>query len=137
MNWTDTTHGYSLSTCQHLGQPCPAAERMIARLAAAMGQAKAVTTEDFEIAGTCELTACDRPCEARFAARHDRIRIYCGVSQEADLAGLDRFADALFLPSADSLPLAKLPDYPCGLAQAVPLAPQMARITPPQLAAFS
>ncbi|UTS81826.1 hypothetical protein [Phaeobacter piscinae] len=127
MNWTDTTHRYSLSNCQHLGQPCPAAERMLSRLAAALGQARAVTTDDFEIAGNCELTACDRPCQARFAASHDRIRIYCGISPEVDQGSLDQFADALFCQTANSRPITCLPQYPCGLAQALPLTPQPAR----------
>mgnify|MGYP006999719756 CR=1 FL=1 len=124
MNWTDTTHRYSLSNCQYLGRPCPAAERMLSRLTTALGQARTVTTDNFEIAGNCELTACDRPCQARFSASHDRIRIYCGISPEADQGSLDQFADALFCQGADSRPITRLPEYPCGLAQALPLSPQ-------------
>ncbi|MFS4581066.1 hypothetical protein [Phaeobacter sp. C3_T13_0] len=122
MNWTDKTHSYSLSTCQHLGRPCPAAERMLSRLATALGQARGVTADDFEIAGTCQLAACGQPCQAKFNASHDRIRIYCGVSAEADQNSLDHFADALFNEVPNSRIFPKLSEYPCGLAQARPLA---------------
>ncbi|APG45928.1 hypothetical protein [Phaeobacter porticola] len=127
MHWTDTTHSYTLSTCKHLGRPCPAAEHMLSRLAAALGQARTVTADDFEVAGNCELTACDHPCQARFTANHERIRIYCGVSPEAEQSGLDRFADALFEGTRDRGFIAKRPEYPYALAQAVPLHPQTSR----------
>ena len=39
MMWTDTTHFYAATDCKYLGRPCPAAERMIGKLAEKMNDA--------------------------------------------------------------------------------------------------
>ncbi|WP_293577614.1 hypothetical protein [Phaeobacter sp.] len=128
MNWTDTTHSYSLSTCMHLGRPCPAAERMIARLSSAMMQARSSTQDDFEITGTCQLDTrdakCPASCPAIFVASHDRIRVFGGVAQTDDQTELNRFADALFDPEAAPMVSTDTMSLPCSLAQAVPLPPK-------------
>lgn len=124
MNWTDTTHSYSVSSCRHLGRPCPAVERMIARLGMALDQARPSTTDDFEITGTCLLERCDAHCasrcSARFVASHTRIRIFTGVDEDASLSGLDQFADAIFDPAASPFVPKRNQTYPSGLAQALP-----------------
>ncbi|MGR3760585.1 hypothetical protein ACUXV3_10710 [Roseobacteraceae bacterium NS-SX3] len=120
MIWTDKTHVFAATHCRHLGRPCPAAERLLTRLAASMAAAEPVTQEDFEVAGESRLEGCGRPCTAQFAASHSRVRLYCGVSAGADRAALDRFADALLSPDGTALPSARAGERPCALAEALP-----------------
>ncbi|WP_264211093.1 hypothetical protein [Leisingera thetidis] len=120
MIWTDQTHFYAATDCKYLGRPCPAAERMIAKLAEAMTRAKPLTQEDFEITGTTALDGCPRTCPAQFAASHDRIRLYCGVGGEAPREGLDRFADAILSRGGTGFAASKLDARPCALMEALP-----------------
>ena len=76
----ELTHDFVATTCLHLGRPCPAAERMLRALADALAQARGVTREDFEMTGESQLDGCEKACPARFAARHDRIRVFCDVA---------------------------------------------------------
>ncbi|WP_255731316.1 hypothetical protein [Phaeobacter sp. B1627] len=99
-----STHDFVATTCLHLGRPCPAAERMLRALAGALDKARTVTREDFEITGESRLDGCEKACPARFAARHDRIRVYCDVAATTDMAALDRFADAMLAPEAPGAP---------------------------------
>ncbi len=104
MHQTDQkTHDIVATTCLYLGRPCPAAERMLLALAGALNQARAVTRADFEITGDSQLDGCEKACPARFAARHDRIRVFCDVTTSADTADLDRFADAMLSTGLDGL----------------------------------
>ncbi|MBY6140795.1 hypothetical protein KUV26_15245 [Leisingera daeponensis] len=120
MMWTDKTHFYAATDCKHLGKPCPAAERMIAKLAEAMTKAKPLTQEDFEITGTTALDGCPRNCPAQFAASHDRIRLFCGVGEDAPREGLDRFADAILSREGTGFAASSLNARPCALMEALP-----------------
>lgn len=120
MIWSDQTHGYTATDCPDLGRPCPAAERMITRLAAALTQARPLTQEDFEITGNTVLDGCPKSCPAQFAASHDRIRIYCGVEAQTPRAGLDRFADAMFSPGDSGFAATTAKARPCALIEAIP-----------------
>ena len=126
MIWTDRTHVYAATDCKFLGRPCPAAQRMVAKLAQAMATARPLTQDDFEIAGTTRLDGCPRACPAQFLASHDRIRIYAGVDEDAPREGLERFADAILGPiNGDTaaglgLAAATLTTRPCALIEALP-----------------
>lgn len=130
MMWTDKTHVYAATDCKYLGKPCPAAQRMVAKLAEALSAAKPLTEDDFEIAGSTRLEGCPRACPAQFVASHERIRIYAGVEDSAPRAELDRFADAILGPSATAnaaaglvtagLVAATLKTRPCALVEALP-----------------
>ncbi|KIC11952.1 hypothetical protein RA19_04820 [Leisingera sp. ANG-M1] len=120
MIWTDQTHFFAATDCKHLGRPCPAAERMIAKLAEAMTKAKPLTQEDFEITGTSALDGCPRKCPAQFVASHDRIRLYCGVGEDAPREGLDQFADAILNRDGKGFAAGALKSRPCALMEALP-----------------
>lgn len=125
MMWTDKTHVYAATDCKYLGKPCPAAQRMVAKLAEALSAARPLTEDDFEITGSTRLEGCPRACPAQFAASHERIRIYAGVDDSAPPAELDRFADAILGPlsaagSTGGLAAATLKTRPCALVEALP-----------------
>lgn len=96
--FSQETHSFALSDCMHLGRPCPAANRMLRTLATAVATARSATEDGFEVTGESELQGCDRSCRACFQAGHDRIRVFCGIEGNADLADLNRFADAMLSP---------------------------------------
>jgi len=120
MIWTDKTHNFAATTCKHLGRPCPAAVRMVGKLAEAMTKAAPMTAEDFEICGHTTLDGCTRKCPAQFISGHDRIRIYCGVDDSADRDGLERFADAILASDGSGFSSSSLREYPCALAEGLP-----------------
>ena len=120
MTKTDQTHHFSETTCRHIGGPCPAMTRMLRALAGALDKARPVTQEDFEICGESILDGCSRECPARFFATHDRIRVFCDVSAEADRRKLDQFADALLSPRSTGFPAGQTATYPCALGEALP-----------------
>jgi sulfite reductase beta subunit-like hemoprotein len=127
MIWADKTHSYSATLCRHTGKTCPAAARMMRKLAGAMAAAETLTDEDFELTGTADLSGCPRQCTARYAASHLGIRLFAGVGADADDAGLNRIADALLNP--DGRPLAGLngQSVPCAMLDARPRPAQAAR----------
>ncbi len=122
MNWTNKTHDCAVTHCMLLGRPCPAAQNMLNALSASMDRAKGLTKDEFEIAGQTGLSACAKGCMARFVASHQRIRIFCDVSDQADQSGLDRFADAMLCTDASTM-LTHVTETPAALAQAIPRPP--------------
>lgn len=119
MIWKTDTHLLTATTCQHTGSTCPALVRMAENLTQAMTTAKPVTTEDFEIQGNNTLTHCPKACPAKFQASHDRIRIFCGVAEEADMGRLNLFADALLSPDNRGFVSPGGP-VPCAMVEALP-----------------
>ncbi|MCD9148103.1 hypothetical protein [Pseudophaeobacter flagellatus] len=123
-------HRISQSLCLHTGTSCPALARMVTALTGALDKARPVTTPDFELCGESKLEGCPRTCAARFVASHHRIRVFCDVPPAAETSALDRFADALLVPSQEAFPLvaSTLPHRPCALAQVLtkPLDPKQA-----------
>ncbi|SLN15694.1 hypothetical protein TRL7639_00269 [Falsiruegeria litorea R37] len=119
MIWKTNTHLFSATVCQHTGKTCPAVQRMAEKLSQAMVASKPMTSDDFEIEGNSVLKHCPMECPARFTASHDRIRIFCGVTPEAETEDLNRFADALFDPQPRPMPAGTF-ERPCALAEAVP-----------------
>ena len=126
---TTMTHDFVATTCLHLGRPCPAAERMLRALAGALDKARHVTQEDFEIIGDSQLDGCEKACPARFAARHDRIRVFCDVAPATETAALDRFADAMLSPALDSFGLASAEAMPRAFGEARPRDLPLAEMT--------
>ena len=121
MIWTDKTHFYTATDCIHLGRPCPAAERLVRKLAAAMTEAKPLTQEDFSITGSSALAGCPKGCAARFSASHEGIRVFCGAGEDADPAQLDRFADAMFRTGGTGFAAGQAGSCrPCALSEALP-----------------
>lgn len=123
---THMTHDFVATTCMHLGRPCPAAERMLRALAGALDKARHVTQEDFEITGDSQLDGCEKACPARFAARHDRIRVFCDVAPATETADLDRFADAMLSPVLAGVGLTSAEAMPRAFGEARP------RVTAPE-----
>ena len=119
MIWKTNSHLFTATVCQHTGETCPAVQRMVEKLSQAMVASKPMTSDDFEIEGNSVLKHCPMECPARFTASHDRIRIFCGVTPEAETDDLNRFADTLF--DLHPRPLAAGTfQRPCAIAEAVP-----------------
>ena len=117
------THYFSQSICMHQGAPCPALARMLTALAGAVNKARPVTAPEFEMCGESLLDGCARHCPARFIATHDRIRVFCDVSEETDTKSLDLFADSLFQAGAGSPSTVALSPPPCAMGEAIPKRP--------------
>lgn len=116
---TEQTHHFSQSICMHHGAPCPALARMLTALAGAVDKARPVTTAEFELCGESLLDGCARHCPARFIATHDRIRVFCDVTDTTETQALDRFADSLFQPNSPAFSAAKLERRPCAMGEAL------------------
>ncbi len=123
MIWKTDTHEFSATICQRTGKTCPALARMARTVSQAMATAHAVTTPDFRIEGSSELAHCEHGCTARFDARSDMIRVFCGAAPGAKSANLDAYADLMFNDLADPCPAQGLDTSPCAMLQAVALAP--------------
>lgn len=122
MFWSDETHSYQATTCPRIGRPCPHAACLIAHLAQSVAKSRPFTEEDFEITGFGPLKGCGASCSAQFVARHDRVRMFCGVAEDAERAPLEAMADAMFdqgghgralsLPAFSARPLALIEGRP-------------------------
>lgn len=121
MIWTTDTHGFAVTTCNHLGAPCPALHRMLVALSQALTAAEHVTEAGFEISGDSTLDGCPKRCPARFFASADQIRVFCGTTGTTDRAQLDRFADAIFSDQTTPLPALHKTARPCAIGTATPL----------------
>lgn len=120
MTKLDQTHYMSQTSCIHMGGTCPALARMLETLTAALNKARPVTTDDFEICGESKLDGCQRNCPARFFAAHDRIRVFCDVSQSAEREDLDHFADMLMDPRQIAKPAIAIQERPCAFGEVRP-----------------
>ncbi|MEP2717973.1 hypothetical protein [Pseudophaeobacter sp.] len=117
-------HHVSQSICMHLGSPCPSLARMLEALSGALDKARDVTEADFQICGESRLDGCDRHCPAQYVASHDRIRVFCDVSKEADTEALNLFADALFSPVSSGIAAAVIAQRPCAIGEVRSLLPR-------------
>ena len=121
MIWKTRTHRFSATICQRTGKTCPALARIARALSTSMIEAGAVTAEGFEIEGSSELTHCSDGCTARFRARADEIRVFCGAAPDEDIEHLDSYADLMFGMGTSS-PLANiLIRPPCAMIEALTL----------------
>lgn len=116
MIWNTKDHQFTATLCQNTGLPCPALARMAKKLVQAMTHAHAVATDEFELEGSGVLNHCPTECIARYSARHDRIRVFCGVDEQADLNALNRFADALLGDGDCGFPASSAP-RPCAMIE--------------------
>ena len=120
MIWTDKTHSYAATLCQHTGRPCPAAARVIKQLTQAVHRAGAATSPDFEMDGSADIQGCERGCTARFVASQTQIRLFCGAPAGTAQTTLDRFADALFDMTGAMMASSGASGTPCAMLQARP-----------------
>ena len=121
---TKDTHHISQSICMHQGSACPALTRMLTALAGALDKARPVTTPEFELCGESLLDGCARHCPARFIATHERIRVFCDVTEAADTKALDLLADSLFQSDSRAFATAKPSPRPCAMGEALPKPPR-------------
>lgn len=123
MIWKTNTHEFSATICQRTGRTCPALAHLARSVAQAVAAAGAATSPDFRVEGSSELTHCTPGCIARFDARADLIRVYCGARPDAAAERLDAYADLMFNDLADACPAQGLDTSPCAMLQAVALEP--------------
>ncbi len=86
-----------------------------------MAEAAPATQEDFEIEGRSELSFCSSGCTARFRARSDEIRVFCGADADADMARLDSYADLLFGTQPSAVGAGFLTNPPHAMLEALTL----------------
>ncbi|KIC40792.1 hypothetical protein RA27_13645 [Ruegeria sp. ANG-R] len=122
MIWKTNTHAFTATVCQRTGQPCPALARMARALTHAMATARPVTTSDFLIEGSSELSHCPEGCTARFRAQSDQVRVFCGTDPEIETDRLDDYANMMFGTEFNSLPSGLLSTPPCAMLEASVLA---------------
>ncbi|EEX09467.1 conserved hypothetical protein [Ruegeria lacuscaerulensis ITI-1157] len=135
MIWKTSTHEFSATVCQRTGKTCPGLAHLARSIAQAVTTAGPATSPDFRVEGSSELTHCGPGCIARFDARADLIRVFCGARPEADAESLGAYADLMFDDLAGACPAHGLDTSPCAMLQAVALAPA-APVDHPLSAAF-
>ncbi len=118
MIWKTKTHEFAATVCQRTGATCPALAQMARALTQAMSATKPVTKSEFEIEGTIDLSHCPEGCTARFRAKCDQIRVFCGTDPEIDTGRLDDYADMMFGTEYRSLPADLLRNPPCAMLEA-------------------
>ncbi|WP_170593329.1 hypothetical protein [Ruegeria arenilitoris] len=123
MIWKTDTHEFAATICQRTGKTCPALARMARAIAQAMATAQAATSPDFQVEGSSELAHCEHGCTARFDARSERIRVYCGAAADSPSDCLETYADMLFDDQSDALPAQVISDRPCAMLQATAIMP--------------
>jgi len=104
--------------------------RMLTALAGAVDMARPVTTEEFELCGESLLDGCARYCPARFIASHDRIRVFCDVTEATEIKALDLLADTLFQADSRAFAAAKPGPRPCAMGEAIPKPARQQACTP-------
>ena len=124
MIWKTGTHQFTATICRRTGKTCPALARVARAMAAAMAQASPATTDTFEVEGNTDLTHCPKGCTARFHARPDRVRVYCGADPATGLDRLENYAELMFGTEISTLPAARMATPPCAMLEAVALPPQ-------------
>ena len=134
MIWKTATHEFSATLCQKTGKTCPAMARMARAMAEAMATAGPVTTNEFEMEGSSDLTHCGEGCTARFRASPARIRVYCGTNADDPTDKLDDYADMMFGDTFAPRPVGALAELPCAMLEASALAPRPAQNAEHQVA---
>lgn len=124
MIWKTNTHEFAATVCQRTGKPCPALARMARALTQAVSTARPVTTSEFQVEGSSELTHCAEGCTARFRACPDQVRVFCGTNPGIETEMLDDYADMMFGTSFATLPAGLLANPPCAMLEASVLAPR-------------
>ncbi|WP_170468040.1 hypothetical protein [Ruegeria arenilitoris] len=135
MIWKTHTHEYTATLCQKTGKPCPALAQLARAITQAMDAAQPVTTSEFEMDGSSELSHCGEGCTARFRASPARIRVYCGTNAEDSAETLEGYADMMFGADFAMLPAGALTTAPCAMLEARALAPRPSQETVQQIPA--
>lgn len=135
MIWKTKSHEYMATLCQRTGGTCPAMARMARAMAEAMTQADRITTNEFEIEGSSELSHCEQGCLARFRAGPDQIRIFCGTDAETSINVLDAYADMIFDDRGGVLPASAMPQPPCAMLEVLTRSTTKPLVEPVQVSA--
>lgn len=133
MIWKTKTHQFSATICQRTGKTCPALAQVARALATSITEAAPATSSEFEIEGSSELRFCAHGCTARFRARADEIRVFCGADPVIETSKLDNYADLLFGTEAHAVPADILLNPPLAMLEALALsqdAPMTAECRP-------
>ncbi len=133
MIWKTKTHEFTATVCQRTGKPCPALAQMARALTQAMSTARPVTTDEFQVEGSSELSHCPDGCTARFRAHPDQVRVFCGTDPEVETDRLDDYADMMFGSTFSTLPSSLLANPPCAMLEASVLMPRAAAELSPQV----
>ncbi|MDA7966901.1 hypothetical protein [Ruegeria sp.] len=124
MIWKTDTHQFTATICQRTGKTCPALAQVARAAVQAIATAAPATTAEFEVEGTADLTHCTQGCTARFQARPDRVRVYCGADPEVNGDCLNDYAELMFGSAFTTLPSHAISTPPCAMLQAEILAPR-------------
>lgn len=124
MIWKTNTHQFTATICQRTGKTCPALAQVARAVVQAVATATPVTTAEFEVEGNADLTHCAQGCTARFQARPDRVRVYCGTDPEVSCDRLDDYAELMFGTEFMTLSAQSIITPPCAMLQAEVLAPR-------------
>ncbi|MGR3614775.1 MAG: hypothetical protein ACU0BB_01870 [Paracoccaceae bacterium] len=116
MIWKTKTHEFTATICMRTGKPCPMAARTLKSLTHAASEAMRGSGEAFEMEGAIELTGCAPGCTARFGISSSLVRLFCDVDAEAELASLNRLADAL-MKDGNTLPSSNIDARPVAMLQ--------------------
>ncbi len=122
MIWKTGTHQFSATICQRTGKTCPALARIARALATSMAESAPAATTEFEIQGSSELAHCTDGCTARFRARADEVRVFCGAGSDDAIEHLDSYADLLFGTETAALSTSILSNPPCAMLEVLTLA---------------
>ena len=119
MIWNTKTHRFTATICHRTGTACPAMARTGRELAKSILASGRSATRDIEIEGSVELAYCKNGCTAKFRARVDEVRLYCGVETDAQMDLLDTFAELMFGTDFGILPSSATYNPPCAMLQAL------------------
>jgi hypothetical protein len=97
---------------------------MARAMAQAMAEAHPVTTSEFEIEGSSELTYCPEGCTARFRAQPDQMRVFCGTDAAANTKQLDDYANMIFGTDIQTMPSGIIATPPCAMLEVLALKPR-------------
>ena len=125
MIWKTNTYKFSATVCQRTGKTCPALARMARAIAQAMATARPVTSPDFQVEGSSELTHCELGCTARFDARPALIRVYCGTTPDSPTDSLCTYAEMMFGNRTAAVPAQIVGIPPCAMLQATAITPSV------------
>lgn len=123
MIWKTKTHAFSATVCQRTGKTCPALAQVARAITQAIETAAPATTPNFQVEGSSELTHCREGCTARFRARLDQIRVFCGAASDICTDSLDSYADMMFADVFTSLPADVVASPPCAMLEVSTLVP--------------
>lgn len=117
MIWKTKTHQFTATVCQKTGKTCPALAQTARAIVQALDTAVPATTPDFEFEGSTELSHCPQGCMARYLARKDQIRVFCGSDETDPMDALNGYAEMLFGTAFSTQSAGRLTATPCAMLE--------------------